>query len=99
MTRSSSGFVDVLSFKTYSISLAMFYPLPVWTSSSDLIVRLGSAVAVERVFSGRHDTNSLRRISLHPDTIHINVESGTSAASPTTRRKILFDHLCLPHVH
>jgi hypothetical protein len=32
---------------------------------------LGSAVAVERIFSGGRDTISLRRASLHPDTIRI----------------------------
>jgi hypothetical protein len=30
---------------------------------------LGSAVAVERVFSGAHDTIGLRRASLNADTI------------------------------
>ena len=30
---------------------------------------IGSAVAVERIFSGGRDTISLRRASLHPDTI------------------------------
>ena len=30
---------------------------------------LGSAVAVERIFSGGRDTISIRRASLHPDTI------------------------------
>ena len=33
------------------------------------LVRSGSAVAVECVFSGRHDTISLRRASLKPSTI------------------------------
>ena len=31
---------------------------------------LGSAVAVERIFSGGRDTISLRRASLKPETIH-----------------------------
>ncbi len=31
----------------------------------------GSAVAVERVFSGGRDTISLRRASLKPDTIRV----------------------------
>ena len=31
----------------------------------------GSAVAVERIFSGGHDTISLRRASLIPDTIRV----------------------------
>jgi hypothetical protein len=31
----------------------------------------GSAVAVERIFSGGRDTVSLRRASLHADTIRI----------------------------
>jgi hypothetical protein len=30
---------------------------------------IGSAVSVERVFSGARDTLSLRRVSLHPETI------------------------------
>jgi hypothetical protein len=32
---------------------------------------LGSAVAVERIFSGGRDTISLRRASLIPDTIRV----------------------------
>lgn len=35
----------------------------------DILVIPGSAVAVERIFSGGRDTISLRRASLHPDTI------------------------------
>jgi hypothetical protein len=35
------------------------------------IVVLGSAVAVERVFSGGRDTISLRRASLRPETIKV----------------------------
>ena len=31
----------------------------------------GSAVAVERIFSGGRDTISLRRASLNPDTIRV----------------------------
>ena len=31
----------------------------------------GSAIAVERIFSGGHDTISLRRASLIPDTIRV----------------------------
>ena len=34
-----------------------------------ITVVLGSAVAVERIFSGGRDTISLRRASLKPDTI------------------------------
>jgi hypothetical protein len=34
-----------------------------------ITVLLGSAVAVERIFSGGRDTISLRRASLKPDTI------------------------------
>jgi hypothetical protein len=33
------------------------------------MIILGSAVAVERIFSGGRDTISLRRASLKPDTI------------------------------
>ena len=36
---------------------------------SFLMIILGSAVAVERIFSGGRDTISLRRASLKPDTI------------------------------
>ena len=35
-----------------------------------ITVVLGSAIAVERIFSGGRDTISLRRASLKPDTIH-----------------------------
>ena len=35
------------------------------------IVVLGSAVAVERIFSGGRDTISLRRASLRPETIKV----------------------------
>ena len=35
------------------------------------IIVLGSAVAVERVFSGGRDTISLRRASLQPETIKV----------------------------
>jgi hypothetical protein len=34
-------------------------------------MRSGSAVAVERIFSGGRDTISLRRASLKPDTIRV----------------------------
>jgi hypothetical protein len=34
-----------------------------------LTMQPGSAVAVERIFSGGRDTNSLRRASLQPETI------------------------------
>ena len=37
----------------------------------DIISIPGSAIAVERVFSGGRDTISLRRASLHPETIQI----------------------------
>ena len=35
------------------------------------IIVLGSAVAVERIFSGGRDTISLRRASLRPETIKV----------------------------
>ena len=35
-----------------------------------ITVVLGSAVAVEQIFSGGRDTISLHRASLKPDTIH-----------------------------
>jgi hypothetical protein len=38
-------------------------------AASALLSSLGSAVAVERIFSGGRDTISLRRASLQPDTI------------------------------
>ena len=34
-----------------------------------IVFYAGSAVAVERIFSGGHDTISLRRASLNPETI------------------------------
>jgi len=37
----------------------------------DILCIPGSAVAIERIFSGGRDTISLRRASLHADTIHI----------------------------
>lgn len=36
-----------------------------------ILVHTGSAVAVERIFSGGRDMISLRCTSLKPDTIHI----------------------------
>jgi hypothetical protein len=38
-------------------------------NTTNIACSLGSAVAVERIFSGRRDTISLRRASLQPDTI------------------------------
>lgn len=38
---------------------------------SQLTPLLGSAVAVERIFSGGRDTISLRRASLRPETIKV----------------------------
>lgn len=46
----------------------MFFPFLILNSCSHTMIS-GSAVAVERVFSGGRDTISLRRASLQPDTI------------------------------
>ena len=54
----------------FQVSISICQPLFI---SIKLIYRLslGSAVAVERIFSGGRDTISLRRASLKPETIRI----------------------------
>ena len=55
----------------------IFYVFPVryfqdpFMNSNETCLYPGSAVAVERVFSGGRDTISLRRASLHADTIRV----------------------------
>jgi len=48
-----------------------FFNANIPVQSGLLILVSGSAVAVERVFSGGRDTISLRRASLQPDTIRV----------------------------
>ena len=56
-------------FVTYSQSqVCNYYYYPVFNLTYEL---KGSAVAVERIFSGGRDTISLRRASLKPDTIRV----------------------------
>lgn len=50
-----------------SIPGVFYLPTSKYSSSSDAFK--GSAVAVERIFSGARDTISLRRASLKPETI------------------------------
>ena len=72
----TGGWVDELSSQTCFALLVIFYVylvshssyLQIFNTSSS---HLGSAVAVERVFSGGRDTISLRRASLNADTICI----------------------------
>jgi hypothetical protein len=73
----TGGWVDELSSQTCFALLVTFYVYLVSHSSIYLqdfnasSSHLGSAVAVERVFSGGRDTISLRRASLNADTIRI----------------------------
>ena len=53
--------------RTFSASLVV-YSIVIDGFMTNVVV-LGSAVAVERVFSGGHDTISLRHASLQPETI------------------------------
>ena len=46
------------------------FPLSEFIVSTSIYL-LGSAVAVERIFSGGRDTISLRRASLKPETIRV----------------------------
>ena len=57
---------DILSIpgKFTTDLFSLFNHLPMFLS-----FYAGSAVAVERIFSGSHDTISLRRASLNPETI------------------------------
>jgi hypothetical protein len=72
----TGGWAVELSSPTSSGLLVIYYPSLVRTFKTSFppgltTGRLGSAVAVERVFSGGRDTISLRRASLHPETIRI----------------------------
>ena len=55
--------------RTFSAPLVV-YSIVIDGFMTDVVV-LGSAVAVEQVFSGGHDTISLRRTSLQPETIKV----------------------------
>jgi len=73
----TGGSGDELSFRICFAWLAMSCVFLVSCRSLCLIqvtfsnISLGSAVAVERIFSGGRDTISLRRASLHADTIRV----------------------------
>ena len=74
--QSIGGWAVVLNSPTCFGSLVTFfaYLVPycvIIESFSTNIVVSGSAVAVEHVFSGGHDTISLRRASLRPETIKV----------------------------
>ena len=59
---------DVLSIPG---KIYIFFVLSDHWALAHWVIFLGSAVAVERIFSGGRDTVSLRRPSLHSDTIRI----------------------------
>jgi len=71
--RFTGGSADALNSQTSFAWLTISYVSPVscqsHSTSTFLIISPGSAVAVERIFSGGRDTISLRRASLHADTI------------------------------
>ena len=71
------GMAAVLSFRIYIISFVTYFQSQVcyyyfmrYFSYYTYGLK-GSAVAVERIFSGGRDTISLRRASLKPDTIRV----------------------------
>lgn len=73
--QSNGGLVGKPSFPIYVVSLATCYvflvsKLLIITSFLTMTLMLGSAVAVEHVFSG-WDTISLCYANLNPNTIHI----------------------------
>jgi len=59
---------------TCTILLAIFFVFQVCSTlsfcHSSVYTLIGSAVAVERIFSSGRDTISIRRASLQPETIH-----------------------------
>ena len=73
-----AGVVEVLDFPSSRNSLVIFSQCQVLMISLTISLTvfltsasLGSAVMVERIFSGGHDTISLQRASLKPETIRI----------------------------
>ena len=54
---------------TFFAYLVLSYIILIYFETN--IIVLGSAVAVERIFSGGRDTISLRRASLRPETIKV----------------------------
>jgi hypothetical protein len=91
--QSDGGSVSKPSFLIYIVSLVMFclflvsellnhHQVPDHDSSV-----VGSAVAVERVFSGGRDTISLCRASLNANTIHILMLVRSQARLAHTRSK------------
>ena len=80
MIHFSGGMGDILSSQTSLALHEISSPFQVEVSSLSEFIFInnlnvlfvtGSAVAVERIFSGGRDTISLRRASLKPETIQI----------------------------
>lgn len=73
--RFTGGSADALNSQTSFAWLVISCVSPVscqpYSICTFLIISPGSAVAVERIFSGGRDTISLRRASLHADTIRV----------------------------
>jgi predicted PurR-regulated permease PerM len=75
-TQFTGGWVGVPSF-LISFGLRVIFSAylvrthTVWLTFFSKLLSTGSAVAVERVFSGGRDTISLRRASLRPETIKV----------------------------
>ena len=73
----NGGLEDVRDFPISTASLVISFPFQVnfhllfLSLAIDIFFQTGSAVAVERIFSGGRDTISLRRASLKPQTIRI----------------------------
>jgi hypothetical protein len=74
----TGGWADEVNFRTSFSWLVTFYAFLVsclttlsCVISEVAVSSLGSAVAIERIFSGGRDTISLRCASLHADSIRI----------------------------
>ena len=57
------------TFSQYRVSVLFLFLNYLYDTDAISSISLGSAVAVEHIFSGRRDTISLRRASLKPETI------------------------------
>jgi hAT family C-terminal dimerisation region len=57
------------TFSQYRVSILFLSFIYLYDTDAISSISLGSAVAVERIFSGGRDTISLRRSSLKPETI------------------------------
>ena len=77
MTLFGGGMGDARNFQTFLVLPVTFFPSQVFFPVHALFTHIfmsifffiGSAVAVERIFSGGRDTISLCRASLKPETI------------------------------